>query len=258
MLGPSDLKQIDQAIQAGRGAAASVLGQTYNVYRLSSAAQAGILTTTPVIVGYQAYLAKASKAKIENDTLELEVAQWTCDVTNLILGDVLVETGYKSEGSSWCFAQARPRRESLFVRVELAAKIYRPRIGNIIPAGTAAASPGAPFVSPTFASSDLSTRDPLTLVNGVYAFSQTPTDTPATVPVGIQLTARAGGTRGANSLPGSSATARFVGYVPPLGVALNQDDVIYIDDDHSYIVNLALTETVGLIGTVCILEEEGE
>jgi hypothetical protein len=160
MLGPSDLKQIDQAIQAGRGAAASVLGQTYNVYRLSSAAQAGILTTTPVIVGYQAYLAKASKAKIENDTLELEVAQWTCDVTNLILGDVLVETGYKSEGSSWCFSQARPRRESLFVRVELAAKIYRPRIGNIIPAGTAAASPGAPFVSPSRSStaSTLSAR----------------------------------------------------------------------------------------------------
>jgi hypothetical protein len=253
------LVRINRAIQRGRGKLAEKIGQTYNVYRLTKKTNRAIVSGEPTIANFFGRLRRITDKKaIENAPLELVIAEFKCNNLTLELGDLLVETGYESDGATWCFVQGRPTRESLFVRVELAAKIYRPRIGNIIPAGTAAASPGAPFVSPTFASSDLSTRDPLTLVNGVYAFSQTPTDTPATVPVGIQLTARAGGTRGANSLPGSSATARFVGYVPPLGVALNQDDVIYIDDDHSYIVNLALTETVGLIGTVCILEEEGE
>jgi hypothetical protein len=253
----SILNQIEPVVQqVARGVPAQLLGNHYAVYRNDSTKNGSVVSGARTIESIAARLKKAKKIQVESSTAELEVFEAQVDNTDLVKGDILV--GIDADPSTYCYAQYRSLGPTMFVRVELAANIYRPRIGNIIPAGTAAASPGAPFVSPTFASSDLSTRDPLTLVNGVYTFSQTPTDTPATVPVGIQLTARAGGTRGANSLPGSSATARFVGYVPPLGVALNQDDVIYIDDDHSYIVNLALTETVGLIGTVCILEEEGE
>jgi hypothetical protein len=259
MFGPTDLKQIDLAIQAGRGAAASVLGQTYDVYRLSSASNGSILDGEPVITGYQGRLRRITDRKaIEADPLELIVAEFTLSNVDLELGDILVETGYESDGGRWCFAQARPTRESLFVRCEELVQIYRPRVGNLVPTGTPnAATPGAPFVSSTFASSDVSTRESLSLTDGVYNFSP-PNIAAADIPIGIQMTARAGGTR-ANALPSSSATARFVGYIPPLpGITINSDDVLYLDDDHSYIVNSALQEAPGFQGTVMVLELMGD
>jgi hypothetical protein len=252
---------IANAVQQALGQAMTgSIGNHYSVYRATAAVSGSVFESEPIFTGYAAYLTKATKSIVEGAALELEVFNADCDNRTLQFGDVLVGTDPLDLGT-YVFAQYRPliEQSTLFVECNTLAQIFRPRVGNPVPAGTApAATPGAPFIASSFVSSDEDTQEPLTLVDGVYAFG-VPGATAAIVPVGLQLTARAGGTRGsANNLPGSSATARFVGYVPPLAISINQNDVIYVDDDHSYIVNLALNQTKGFVGTVVILEEQGD
>jgi hypothetical protein len=123
-LGPSALTQINTAIQAGRGAAASVLGDLYSVYRLTNATNTAVVSGSPVISQFQAVLEKASKKDMEQQIFDLQIFKATCDNRILQDQDVLVGTGF--DNATYVFCQARKMRHSLLARTEFTASITRP------------------------------------------------------------------------------------------------------------------------------------
>jgi hypothetical protein len=177
--------QLDRVVQRGRGVAASVLGQTLNVYRLSNTSNVSVTAGSPVITGFQARLERTtSKRKLESETINLITYVALCDNGTLQIGDLLETTGYKSDGAWFYFVQARPLDSNIFIRAELAATITRP-----MPTAGAASQMGTgPQAAPsgTWGGVDKGGEQVLTLVNGLYSFSGTIGATPATVMCGLQ------------------------------------------------------------------------
>jgi hypothetical protein len=255
-LGPTALPQINAAVQTGRGAAASVLGQTYDVYRLSETTQTSIISGTPVLSGFRMYVQRiTSKKDVENQFFDLLLYKGTCDNSALQLGDVLVQTGYENDGSIFYFAQARPLKISVFVRVENPSMIQRP-----FPYGGAAAQqPQAPgfIAAPGYGGASQFNRDKLVLVNGSYDWAPADADTEiASVPIGLQLTNRVSPKREPD-LPTVIPESRFTAFVPLLpGVELTELAVIKaLHADNYEVMALYSSEATGLSGYVCIMRK---
>ena len=251
----SDIADIDEAIQEGRGAAAETLGQAYDVRRLTGSTTGSITAGNPVYTNFPARLRRINKRiAIENATFDLVVMQATCDGTKLQLQDLLTEVGYGSDGASYCVAQKRLTRETLLVRTEASINITRP-----MPAGGRAEDQPAQGIieSPGYGGIDKSGEQVLTLKDGLYEFVDCAQDaSPAVVPVGIQPLGRVKD-GGAIGLPTALYREDFLVYVPILpGEPLNElDRVNFGSSDRYQIARLFSTDMTGLAGWILMVEK---
>lgn len=256
-LGPTALQQINQAIQTGRGAAASVLGQGYDLYRLINTTSGSVVSGTPALTQYQCSMRKTQdRNAIENAVFELPIFEGTCNALPLVLGDVLVENPayYEGTGSAYVFAQARPRRENLFVRCEFNISITRPnpkggQSGQQPSSGNIVQDPYTNYGGNTKANELL-----LVLNNGLYSFSTS--GTLAGVPCGIQPQNRIRSPHKPD-FPTQVPETRFCGYVPLLpGVQIVENDILSLPNADRYMVLEVYTSgNVGLEGYILILSK---
>jgi hypothetical protein len=128
---------IDGVIQFGRGVAAGVVGQSYDIRRLDAptGATGSISSQPPIYTNYPARLRRTTKKlAIENDIFGLICYEATCDNRVLLLFDQMTETGYEPmENGVYIMAQARPTRETLWMRAESNISITRmvPEAGQV-------------------------------------------------------------------------------------------------------------------------------
>jgi hypothetical protein len=217
---PTHLAQINQAIQKGRGAAASVLGQTYDVYRLGS--QSGqIVSGTPLYMNYPATLTHWKNLKdIENQVFDALTFAATCDNTFLEVGDVFVGTGYGSDGAMYVVGDMRPLKHTILIRCEQSATITRPTTA----ASNATLNTGKPTQIKSYVGVTKTTEQSLILTNGSYSFSATGSS--AMVPFGLQPLNKLR-EMPESKLPTDTKRESFVGFLPLLpGVILEENDVI--------------------------------
>jgi hypothetical protein len=252
-MGQTRLGYIDGKVQRGRGKCARVLGQTYDVHRLTNSSNGSIIGTVPFIPDFQMYLTPAKKTIVENQKFDLLVFEGECDNRRLQLGDVLVETSYENDEGIWAFAQARPRQESLFVRCETICFISKPNTA----AGAASQQPDSGVtVGKAWAGTSRSIEPFLKLVNGLYTFSKTVDAGPASIPCGIQPLNRVrDGT--IPKLPTTQYRTHHLIYVPPIkGEQLNEQWRINASASDRYeIMSVHNTDMTGLIGSICIAEK---
>lgn len=254
-LPPTHVAQIDAAIQAGRGAAASVLGQTYTQYRLSSTSSGSITSGSPIATNYPARIERITeRKKIENQTFDLLVYEAMCDNRTLEIGDLLVETGYGSDGGQFWVAQKRPTRETLWVRAESNCNITRPK-GT---AGNAEQQPtSGPVLVDGWGGVEKDTEQVLALQNGLYYFTSTAGVTKAVIPAALQPLNRITDARDPD-LPTTLYREKFLVYVPLLpGCVLNElDRLSFGNMSDAYEIALMYTsEQTGLSGWILIVEK---
>jgi hypothetical protein len=245
---------IDQAISLGVGAAASVVGQPYNVYRLSNASSGSIFDGSPLFTNFSMSVSKAGKSAIENDSFNLQVFIGACDDRELDLGDVLVEQNYESEtGDVFVFAQRRPMGYRLFVRCEAQVSITRP----LPHGGQSAQQPVSGSVAaPGYIGVDKASENVLVLNDGLYSFE--PTGTLAAVPAGLTQLNRIRDAKDPK-IPVTLYREHFVLYVPLLpGVQLQElDRFNFPNSDRYQIASLYTTEQSGFGGWIAICEKLG-
>jgi hypothetical protein len=251
-LTPTHIQQIDAAIQAGRGAAASVLGQTYDVYRLLNTSNNTIVTGTPYLTNYVARIRRKDGTPIENEKFKLLTFSAICDNRNLDIGDVLVENGYRTDDGTYCIAEMRPTRETILVRTESMATITRPNPH----AGQAGQMPISGFTwidSGRWGGTDKANELILTLTNGTYSFQQT--GTYASVPVGLQPWTRIRNKdKGMAEMPTQAQDTEWFIYVPLLpGMVFVENDIINYQNGDRYMVIQPYVSTVGLQGWILVV-----
>lgn len=258
------LPELDGVIQVGRGVAAAVIGQTYQVYRLDGQTNNSVTSNAPVNfpgVGAQfpCRLARSvAKLAIENEIYSLLCFKGTCDNRQLVLGDVLYETGYEAmDAGYYTFAQARPTRASLFMATPFAAMLSRPNPH----AGRADQQPTTPgqFVELEDSGSiDRASDAIMVLQNGFYSYQTTSGLTPASVQIGLQPIRRL---RDGNTLgtPTDMYRVEYLIYCPELpGEQLNELDRFSLGSSDRYeISQLYSSEYTGLAGHICVVEKMG-
>jgi len=269
---PTRLAYLDRKVQYGRGKAAGVYGQTYDVYRNGPNVSGSIYDSKPVLSNYPMSPAKAKSSQIENETFKLQVFDGDCDNGKLQLGDILKETGYEAltisgqqvqggtsnafTGDVFCFAQRRPfRGKNLFVRCEAAISITRPTPRS----GAAAQQPQSGGVKASFhIGVDKASEWGMVLSNGEYFFSNDPQYNLAGVPAGLLQLNRI---RDASNPKWPVALYRehFVIYVPLLnGVQIQElDSFNFPNSDRYTAASVYTSEDTGLIGWVIIPEKLG-
>jgi hypothetical protein len=262
--GNTDIQDIDEAIQEGRGAAASVVGQTADVRRLTNSTNVSILNNAPVLLRFPFIPRRATKGEIENETFGLEVWTATCDNTLLMPGDVVTQTSgsFENDGSQWIFAQRRPMKHSLFVRAESNITISRPTPTG----GSASTQPppgsGAVFTPGTYGGIWTATDKQLVLINGMYAFTATP-GTLASVPCGIQQTSKVKPPAYGNApdaglnIPTALPITQYVAYLPLIpGDAIQELDRLHFGASDSYeVMSFFTTEQTGFTGYICFVHK---
>lgn len=242
---------VDRKVQYGRGRAAAVLGQTYDVHRLDNTTNNSIITGSPVLSSFPAYLDKAKRGDLENVIFDLLAVQMTCDNSKLRLGDILVETGYESNAGQYAFAQRRPLKPSIFIRVERNVNITRPNplAGQAGEQPTSGSVVATDYIGVTQASELY-----LTLTNGQYNFASA--GLMASVPFGLQPQNRIRGPHKPD-FPTQVEETQFLGYLPALpGVQILENDVVNSDAGDRYrVAQPYQSDDVGLVGSVLILKK---
>lgn len=251
------LQEIDEAIQVGRGAAAAVIGQNYDVYRLSDSTNGSILSGSPVYTNFPARIRRIStKTAIEDAIFDLVLFQATCDNRALLVGDTFQETGYEAqEAGVYVMVQARPTRETLWMRCESNCALSRP----MPTAGQAAQLPSSGAVAVLgYGGYQKDTEQMLTLVDGLYAYSSVPGLSPASVQVGIQQLNRIRDSKDP-PFPVTAYREHFLLYIPPTpGEELNEMDRINAANGDRYqIASILQTADAGLAGWITICERLG-
>ena len=244
---------LDSALQYSRGLVAGIIGPAYAVYRVGPTSYGSVLDGPPVIPLISARFERVTDRKIvEDQTYELATYLSILDATRLILGDVIVGT----EGT-FVHAQRGLNQQTVSVRCEAVATIQRPRdlAALVAPPSTI---PGGPRVGGGHDSTSQVTNDVLALVAGQYGFAlESSAPVAARVPLGLQPTARVGGSR-PDALPDSELPARYVGYLPPLGIDVEPNWILVVDDAHRYVISAAFSSgSTGIAGSVLVLERDG-
>ena len=247
------IKQLNRVVQQGRGVAASVLGQTYSVYRINSSTVGSVISSNSLVYpSFQMYFKKASKTHLENTMFDLQTFEATCDGTKLRVGDILKENGYESDGGIYCVGQLRPMKTNILIRVESPSAIEKPHPD----AGASEDQPNSGFVyiPDKFGGIRLAGRYELTLQGGLYSIQKQGLGTPASIPIGLQPINRVGEGHKPN-LPTTVPVTKFLCYIPPTpGYAPNELDVIKGLSMESYSISMVYTsEGVGVQGTICVL-----
>jgi hypothetical protein len=253
-------------MQLAGGYVGGLYGRPYTVYRMTSNANVSILSVTPAIDTYYALPNRiTSRDMIENSTLELLVFEVDGDARLLQRGDLVVESGYESDQGMYAVAQLKPLQTPIWIRCDSFATLTR-QVGLAteaeLPTSGSTALSGWDEADESDASAQ-TVAHVLTLVNGVYALAA-PGDgvTPATIPIGIQPTSRAGMPHLVD-LPTSNPRDRLAGYIPPLVGVDGNEFVIQENDELSitvgsdvYIVSLRYESSAGTVGSILLLEKD--
>lgn len=251
--GQSYISLIDGAIQQGRGAAATVVGQMYDVYRLTT--QSGqVVSGTALYKNFPAKLTRWKNTKdIENEDLGAIVFAATCNNLYLQIGDILVglgSQGYRSDGAMYVVADERPLKQTVVVRCEQSATITRPTTST----SNVSLNVGKPTVVTTYSGITKSTETSLVLNNGQYSWSTS--GTAAMVPFGLQPTHRLR-EYPASKLPTDTRKETFIGFLPATpGVIIEENDVISSGSaGDRYRVEQNYIAEHGLQGQILIVEK---
>lgn len=254
---------IDQAIQLTQGQGiAQVVGQSYDVRRLSDTTNVSISSNEPIISGFPASIRRyTTKVALENDIFSLLSFVAVCDNRALELGDEMTETGYKAMANGvYILAQMRPLQETIWMRAESNIAITRmmPSAGQEAQqpsSGWVAATPG------TIGAVDKRSELVLTLTDGTYAFAAQGAS-PAGVSCGLQPLNRirdtAKGTA-AGKWPTALYREHFVAYLPLIpGEAIVELDRLNFPNSDRYEVAVVYTsEQTGIAGYIMIVEKLG-
>jgi len=263
------LPVLDGAIQTGRGVAAGVIGQTYDVRCLlqPNPATGSISSQVAIYTSYPARLRRITKKiSIEDDIFSLVCFEATCD--NRIFFDInsngtqtieMTETGYESGVSGiYSFAQARPTRETLWMRTEANVAITR-----MSPtAGLASQQPVSGWVAAnegTYGGIQKDTEAVLTLNSGVYSFSSSGAS-PASVQCGLQPLNRIKDTSSsvaAGKWPTALYREMFLAYIPLIpGEQLSELDRLNFPNSDRYEIAVIYTsEQTGIQGYITVVEK---
>lgn len=258
---------LDFAIQFGRGVAAGVIGQTYDVRRLLQpvAANQSISSQDPIFTNYPFRLRRTtSKVEIENDIFSLICYKATGDNRFLIKGDQLTETGYKPEQDGvYIMAQDRPTRETLFMRAESNISITRmaPSAGKAIDqpvSGWASGSQPDPDAN-GYGGVTKEGEEVLTLTNGVFSFESSGAS-PASLQAALQPIKDVKDTSksvAGGEMPVSLYREKFLAYVPIFpGESLNElDRLNFKNEDRYEVATIYTSENSFLSGWICIVEK---
>lgn len=259
-------ERIDKKIQYGRGRAAQKLGQPYNVFRLTAQSNGSVIGAVPTLRNVPMMLKRTtSKSKLENVILEALAYTGTTDNRPLLPGDLLQEFGYESPGGVYCFAQRRPLKDSIFVRCENGASIYRPRpLAGAADQQPSNASPPTTIRNTDYGGLSTANRETVVLIDGVYSFELSGTIDPntghpyppASIPVGLQQQNRSRDGR-MPDIPTGLPRTFFVIYVSPMpGAEVAELDIIKAANADQYVVRqIQETDPVGFIGTICVVEK---
>lgn len=260
------IEYLDSKVQYGRGKAADVYGQVYNVYRLRTQ-NGSIFSAPPIFADFAISPEKAPKTKAENQTYDLQIFAGTCDNSLLKLGDVFREVNPQDPpGDQLVFAQRRRfKGQSLFIRCEATISVTRPapRGGRIdqMPASGVVAAQGYFGV---FKRGEFGMK----LTNGEYYFaSQLLQPSPgantafqglAGVPAALLQDKRIRDAV-APKIPVALFREHFVIYVPLLnGIQLQElDRLNFPNSDRYEIASFFTSETAGFSGYICICEKLG-
>lgn len=255
---------LDGIIQMGGGIDAGINGQPHDVRRLTcpSPANTSISSQDPVLEGFPCVMRRTtSKVKIEDAIFDLVCFEGTCDNRLLELGDLFQETGYKARANGiYTFVQARPTRESLFIRTESNIAITRP----MPTAGQMAQQPASGWAAApdlTWGGIDKVNESVLTLCDGVYAFAGV-NASPASIQCGLQPINKIKDTSrsvAAGKWPVALYREAFLAFVPFLpGETISELDRLNFPNSDRYEVMLVHTsEETGVNGYVCIVEKLG-
>ncbi len=178
------LAHIDGRVQYARGKASRVVGQTYDVYRLSSkTSPTGVVSASSRIAANirVQFEAKPSNREIEVSTgVKFLSYEGLLDVRKFTYGDVFVQRtdSYEYEGMTYVLMSRRP-----MPRISLFASAPKPYATLSRPESNPA------HIDSGRVPTSVPVKDrewPLTLSNGYYSFQQT--GTPVSVPVGYSFT----------------------------------------------------------------------
>lgn len=255
---------IDQAIQITQGQGiAQVVGQSYDVRRLSASTNVSISSNAPIISAFPTSIRRyTTKVALENATFDLLSFVAVCDNRALQLGDEFTETGYKAmESGVYVLAQMRPLQETIWMRTESNIAITR-----MLPsAGQESQQPASGWVAQapgTIGAVDKRSEQVLTLKNGTYAFTTTPGATPAGVVCGLQPLNRIRDTsKGtvAGKWPTALYREHFLAYMPLIpGEEIVELDRLNFPNSDRYEVMVKYTsEQTGISGYILIVEKLG-
>lgn len=251
---------INDAIAQGRGAAAAVLGQSFDVRRMDANTTGSVSSNDPVLTGLPARIRRTtSKVMIENTTFDALVYNAMVDERQLQLQDLLTETGPGpyTDGGHFTFVQHRVTRETLWIRTESNCTITRPwpAAGRSDQQPVSGATETMGWGGTTKQGEQI-----LTLTNGAYAFEDAATATPATIYCGLQPMNKIGDTSrstAAGKIPTAIYRERFCIYIPDLpGVMVNELDRINAPSTDRYEIMLYhSSDAIGLTGIIAICEK---
>jgi hypothetical protein len=257
----SGVSNTTQATDAGflamAGGWAAAFAPPMIVYRLSpTTPSAGILNDTPVLPSFGAELKRLAKTDLENETFGIIAFDATCDNTQLILGDILQESGYLSRGTVYCFAQYREYEPTVFIRCETTAIVKRPTDVN-----AGAPGPQSTWEAVTSLNAEVteSSAYVATLYAGSFGFAPSGSS-PVVIPMGLQPTTRISGTH-PEAVPTSTSDQRYACYLPPCpGLQMRVNDEIEDQDGTGsvYVVQEVYSSgQTGLQGFVMLCTRQG-
>lgn len=242
------LPGIQAAIDKGRGAAAAKTGQTYNVYRLTGTSTGQQVQPSNLV--YTNFKASFKRISSLEDTeanmiIKVPIFRGLCDMSKLQIGDVLVENGFRGDGSAFTVAYERPLRQYVFMHTPLPVTITRPENNpNKVDSGI------VPY-------SGMMKRFEMNLVlnNGMYSFAST--GTPAAVYIGLQAHESRGDLPSPNlRLATDVKRQRWDVYTPVLlGVQLMEMDIVNAANGDRYYIQTPFSQTIGLQGWQLITEK---
>ena len=240
---------LNALVQYGRGRAAQIVGQTYNVYRLGPSVSGQIVSGSPAIAGLSASLTHWKNLKdIENQVFDAITFSATVNNLALAVGDILVGYGYGSDEAMYAVADLRPLKQTILIRCEQSSTVTRPTA----PADTIVRNPNGPTDVTGYNVVTKETEQSLVLTNGSYSFATT--GTAAMVPFGLQPLNKLR-EYPESKLPTDTRREGFVGYLPLLpGVILEENDVISSGSaGDRYRIEQVYIAEFGLQGNVLLL-----
>ena len=133
----ANVRSIQSKIDKGRGKAGTILGQTFDVYRLNAKSTGSIIQPSNLVIsGYKAYVKHdARRLETESNIIVKAVPRFifTGDSSRIQLGDVFVERTdpFRTElptptdGNIFTFAYIRPIRRLGFVSTPISGQVSR-------------------------------------------------------------------------------------------------------------------------------------
>jgi hypothetical protein len=250
-----DYAALDDVVQYGRGRAAEIIGEPYDIYRLSDGLDGreptqGSMLNEPnkILCSFPIRMVKTNAAiAIEQTNIYDMIYTGMCDATDLKVGDVAVRVGrHRKTNEMFTLAQLRPLSYNTFIRTEVEGNISRPW-------GKGDSEQLLGLVD--YQGAGKTTERPYILNDGYY-YIGTPNGflSPAVIPLGLQPYKRLGPSPKIQQ-PTTTHRVEMFSYVPLLpGLYIEPGDTISDQNGNRYMIQTISTYSVGLQGYMLIAE----